>query len=166
VDHEATPHLAWDFESTIADTFESLLDQPFSQANLAYVPTAANVELGDKGWLIDRLAEMKALDFRQVDIVDISALSKDQWLPRLEEANVVTFGGGCTPHLLDWLARSGLSEMQYLWGNACLRGDQRADNIRARADGVPNVYALDDQCALSVIDGKIEVVGEGEHLTL
>jgi len=26
------------------------------------------------------------------------------------------------------------------------------------------IYALDDQCALKIVDGKIEIVGEGEHL--
>ena len=28
------------------------------------------------------------------------------------------------------------------------------------------IYALDDQCALKIVDGKIEVVGEGECLIL
>lgn len=197
---------------SIAEALSGLLGQPFAQSNLAFVPTAANVEVGDKSWLINDLYNLKTLGFRQVDIVDISALTKDQWQPRIEDADVITFGGGCTPHLLDWAAKSGLAAMHSLWETRVYMGisagsivagreaipelsndvyqedtgaclgladlvflphlnsesfpKAREGNIRSKSSNVRNVYALDDHSALSVVDGKVEVVTEGDYLAL
>jgi dipeptidase E len=197
---------------SIAKALGNLLDKPFGQSNLVFVPTAANVEVGDKGWLIDDLVNLKNLGFREIDIVDISALTKEQWQPRIEQADMITFGGGCTPHLLDWLTESGLAENRSLWETRVYMGisagsivagreairelsndlyaedtsgclgladlvflphlnsesfpKAREDNIRAKASGVSNVYAIDDHSALSIIDGNVEVISEGDYLVL
>jgi dipeptidase E len=74
---------------------------------LAYIPTAANVESGDKGWMIKDLNNFKNAGL-DVDIVDISAVAKEVWLPRLEAAELLCFGGGNTFHLMHWIAQSGL----------------------------------------------------------
>lgn len=78
------------------------------ETTLAFIPTAANVEEGDKGWLIDDLARLKSMNYKTIDIVDISAVSKEIWLPRLEEADILFFGGGNTFHLMYWIKKSGL----------------------------------------------------------
>lgn len=65
----------------------------------------------DKLWLIDDLYNCKKQGFAKIDIVDISAIEKDLWLPRLEEADVLLFGGGNTFHLMYWLEKSGLSKL-------------------------------------------------------
>lgn len=96
---------------SISDALLGLAEKPFSELNLAYIPTAANVEQGDKGWVIDDLINCKKLGFKQIDIVDISALSKNFWLPRLEEADILLFGGGNTFHLMHWVEKSGLKEI-------------------------------------------------------
>ncbi|MFA6249944.1 MAG: peptidase E [Candidatus Shapirobacteria bacterium] len=88
-----------------------LVGKPFKQAGLVFIPTASNVEEGDKGWLIDDLVNLKQLDFASVDIVDISALPKEIWLPRIKEADVLVFSGGNTFHLMSWLRKSGLDIM-------------------------------------------------------
>lgn len=75
---------------------------------IAFIPTAGNIEEGDKGWLIDNFYECKNLG--EVDIVDISALKKEEWLPRLQWADIIFFGGGNTVYLMDWIKRSGLIE--------------------------------------------------------
>jgi len=75
---------------------------------IAFIPTAANVEEGDKGWLIDDLVNCKKLG--EVDIVDISALEKNVWLLRLKRANVIFVGGGDTAYLMKCIRESGLSE--------------------------------------------------------
>ena len=74
----------------------------------AFIPTAANVEEGDKSWLIKDYAEFQKLG--EIDIVDISALDKATWLPRLKKANVLVFGGGNAAHLMRWIVKSGLKE--------------------------------------------------------
>lgn len=96
---------------SIAKALADLIDKPFAKTNLAFIPTAANVEEGDKLWLIDDLANCKKLGFKTIDIVDISAISKELWEPRLNEADVLMFGGGNTFHLIYWIRKSGLEEL-------------------------------------------------------
>jgi len=95
----------------IANTLHDMIGKVFSEATLAFIPTAANVEKGDKGWLIKDLVKCKDLGFKEVDIVDISALSQDEWLPRLEIVDVIMFGGGNTSYLMHWLKKSGLNKI-------------------------------------------------------
>jgi dipeptidase E len=95
---------------TIINGLQKLLGKPIKNTKLAYIPTAANVEEGDKSWLIKDLNNCIKAGF-EVDIVDISAVSKDIWLPRLKTAKVLLFGGGKTMHLMYWLNKSGLTEI-------------------------------------------------------
>lgn len=76
------------------------------ELRFAYIPTAANLEAGDKHWLITNLVELQHLG--SVDIVDIAALPFDRSLPRLEQANVLVFGGGNPFYLMRWIRQSGL----------------------------------------------------------
>lgn len=95
---------------TIINALVELLGEPTKGVKLAFVPTAANVEEGDKHWLIDDYTNCRKAGF-EVDIVDISAMSKEYWMPRLEQAKVLFFGGGKTVHLMHWLKKSGLVDL-------------------------------------------------------
>lgn len=95
---------------SIVDALEKLLDRPAKGVKLAFIPTAANIEEGDKSWLIEDMNNCVKAGF-EVDIVDISALSKSLWLPRLEAAEVLFFGGGNTFHLMYWMKESGLTQV-------------------------------------------------------
>ena len=93
---------------------KALLDltgRSLDQLNLAFIPTAADVGKGDKGWLIDDLSNCKNLGFASIDIVDISAIPKGIWEEKLKNADILLFGGGNTFHLMYWLNKSGLAEM-------------------------------------------------------
>lgn len=92
---------------TIVQALENLLGKPSQGVRLAFIPTAANVEEGDKSWMITDLVNYVKAGI-EVDIVDISALPKNNWLPRLEQAQVLFFGGGNTFHLMHWVKKSGL----------------------------------------------------------
>lgn len=95
---------------SLSDALLELTGKPFSELNVAFIPTAANVEKGDKFWVIDDLVSLKNLGFKQIDIVDISALPKDVWLPRLEESDVIYVEGENNFHLMRWIEKSGLGE--------------------------------------------------------
>jgi dipeptidase E len=79
--------------------------------SLVLVPTASNVQEGDKGWLIDDLLNLKKQNFGSIDIVDVSAIDRKLWFARMEEADVLYFGGGNRYHLVEWMTRSGLTEV-------------------------------------------------------
>lgn len=81
------------------------------EIKIAFIPTAANtvgIEKEDKEWLIKNYVECLRLGF--TDIVDISALDKEVWLPRLKAANVIFMGGGDSIHLMNWINKSGLKD--------------------------------------------------------
>lgn len=85
---------------------KALLKLIDGDVKIAFIPTGANPEEGDKDWLIDNLKECS--DLGEVDIVDISAMKKEKWLPRLKWANVIFVGGGNTVYLMGWIEKSGL----------------------------------------------------------
>lgn len=86
----------------------SIVKELVADIRIAFIPTAANVEEGGKDWLIKNFVECQELG--PVDIVDISALTKEQWLPRLKAATVIVVGGGNTLHLMSHITSSGLTE--------------------------------------------------------
>ncbi|MDO8487367.1 MAG: peptidase E [Candidatus Curtissbacteria bacterium] len=95
---------------TIKNALADLIGKPFSETSLAFIPTAADVEDHDKSWLVNDLNNCKNLGLKLLDIVDISALSKEQWEPRLQSADILFFGGGNTFHLMYWINKSGLAK--------------------------------------------------------
>ncbi len=73
---------------------------------IGFVPTAANVEAGNKDWFITQLTNLQEHGFTYIDIVDISAPGVD-WETRLREVDVVFVSGGNTFHLLDYVRKTG-----------------------------------------------------------
>ncbi len=96
---------------TIVNALADLLRKPFEKSSIAFIPTASNVEVGEKHWLKNDLDNCRKSGFEIVDIVDISALSQDQWQPRLDSADVLLFGGGNTRHLSFWIEKSGFIKL-------------------------------------------------------
>lgn len=95
---------------TISDALLQLLGKPFVESRLAFIPTAANVEEGDKTWVEDDIQNFKDLGFK-VDVVDIAAIIPEIWKPRLERAEVLVFGGGNNAYLASCLSNLGLKEL-------------------------------------------------------
>lgn len=186
---------------------------------LVFIPTASNVEKGDKSWLIEDLVNIKRQNFKSIEIADISAIDKRLWLPRMQEADILFFEGGNTYHLIEWVNKSGLREIlsellktkiyvgvsagsmitnkdlalklsQIIYGedldkkenmlglnlvdfyflphlNSKWFPKMREDNIRRATKGMrEKVYALDDNCALKVVNGRVEIISEGKYLIL
>ncbi len=202
---------------SIAKALFDLVGKKPEETSLVFIPTAANMEKGDKDWLINDLINLKKQNFKSIDIVDISAMDKKDWLPRMEEADVLFFGGGNTYHLMEWMNKSGLTgvlpellktkiyaglsagsmitnkdlllkisqivydedldkdyEMKGLnyvdfyflpHLNSVYFQKLREESIRQACEGMSEkIYALDDESALKVIDGNIEVISEGKYL--
>lgn len=188
---------------------QALREMVNGEIRIAFIPTAANVEGEPKDWLIRNFVECERLG--PVDIVDISAIERELWLPRIEAASVIVVGGGDTVHLIEWMRRSGfanelprLLETRVYVGisagsiatnpklatksDVLYYGVERplADGlglvdfyvvphlnspdfpkareplIRNLATKVPGpLYAIDDACAIRVVDAAARAIGEG-----
>ena len=202
---------------SIAKALFNLVGKKPEDASLVFVPTASNVEKGDKDWLINDLINLKNLNLKQIDIADISAVGKEIWLPKMQEADILFFEGGNTYHLMRWINKSGLANelpellktkvyigvsagsmvvgkdmllktSQILYEEDLLEKENMAglgyvsfyilphlnspyfnlrveENIKEAVKDInEKIYVLDDQSALKVVDGKVEVVSEGKYL--
>lgn len=96
---------------SIADALFSLIGKKPEDTTLVFIPTAANVETGDKNWLISDLLNLKKLNFKSIEITDISAVDEKIWRQSFEGADVLFFEGGNTYHLMECLNKSGLTKM-------------------------------------------------------
>lgn len=96
---------------SIAKALFDLVGRKPEETSLVFIPTASNVEKGDKDWLIDDLVNLKNQNFKQIEIVDISTVPKEVWKPKLEEADILFFEGGNTFYLMEWINKSGLKEL-------------------------------------------------------
>ncbi|MFZ2193429.1 MAG: Type 1 glutamine amidotransferase-like domain-containing protein [Candidatus Moraniibacteriota bacterium] len=97
--------------NSIADALFSLTAKKPEDTTVVFIPTASNVEIGDKDWFINDLLNLKKLNFKSIEITDISAVDEKIWKPSIECADVLYFEGGNTYHLMDWLNKSGLTKM-------------------------------------------------------
>lgn len=96
---------------SIADALFSLTLKKPEDTTVVFIPTASNVETGNKDWLINDLFNLKKLNFKSIEITDISAVDEKIWKPSIERADVLYFEGGNTYHLMRWLNKSGLTKI-------------------------------------------------------
>jgi dipeptidase E len=96
---------------SIAKALLDLAGLPAEKIRVAFIPTAANVEEGDKSWIINDYVNLTKQTYGCVDIVDISAIPQKVWLPRLTAANALILGGGNTFWLMHWIRKSGLDKI-------------------------------------------------------
>jgi dipeptidase E len=94
---------------TLIRALLDLANKPASKLKIAFIPTAMNTEPGDKSWAIAQMVRLQEMGVGQIDIVDVSAVPKKVWLPRLEESNVIFVNGGNTTHLMTCFNDSGLT---------------------------------------------------------
>src|SRR3989338_7488859 len=96
---------------SIANALFELIGKKPEETSLVFIPTASNVEMGDKEWFINDLINLKKQNFKSIDIADISAVEERIWKPKLEQADVLFFEGGNTYHLMEWINKSGLAKV-------------------------------------------------------
>lgn len=95
---------------SINTALEDLARERLQHKNIAFIPTASTLGAGDKRWFIRDLVNVRRLGFKEIDIVEISGIPEQVWLPRLKHADILLFSGGNTSHLMYWLKKSGLEK--------------------------------------------------------
>lgn len=201
---------------SIAKAILDLTGVPAGEVRAVFIPTAANVEAGDKEWLITDLNNFLKQGYATVDIIDIAAVQQSVWQPRLEAANLICFGGGNEQFLAKVMNESGFRDiaeellkdrvymgisagsmvagrflpkeiLNVVYPDDAFEGELEKPLGLANLNFIPHLnspwfphsrkeviesltnlssplYALDDESALEVVDGHIEVVTEGEYI--
>src|SRR5919199_547808 len=91
--------------NTIARSFLDMVGKPPAEIKLAFIPTAANVEEGNKAeWLFEQYETLKSLGIRWIDMIDFAAADVN-WRARLAECDVLFLTGGNTFYLLDQMRK-------------------------------------------------------------
>jgi len=205
--------------TSIANALFNLVGKKPENTKVVFIPTASNIEIGDKNWFINDLVNLQKLNFEEIDITDISAVEEKMWRLKFEKADILFFEGGNTYHLMEWINKSGLISIlpellktkvyvgvsagsmitskdltlttsQIVYGEDLNRTKKmeglnyvnfyflphlnseyfknlRKDFIKKTTEGMSDtIYAMDDQSALKIVDGKIDVVSEGEWFVI
>lgn len=96
--------------ASIEKALFELLDKPASETKVAFVPTAATLVADNKSWLIEDFQYFVKQGFQSIDIVDISAVPRENWLKRFESTDLICFGGGDEQYLARAMRESGVTE--------------------------------------------------------
>lgn len=97
-------------KSIVKALFELVGKAP-KNTSLVFIPTASNVEVGDKSWLIDDLNNLKKLKLKSIDIVDIATLDKKVIIEKFNQADILFFEGGNSYYLMEWINKTNLDKL-------------------------------------------------------
>lgn len=147
----------------IGETMQQMVGKPPSEVKVGMIPTAANVELNNKGWVVQQFLTLWRYGFYQIDIIDISADGVD-WQTRLSQVDVIYVSGGNTFHLLDQARKTGfdkwlktaLETKVYVGGSASTILMTPSIEVASLEPGDENLVGLTDLTGLNFVDFEVE----------
>jgi dipeptidase E len=203
--------------ASINDALVDLLGKPIAECSALCVPTAAYGHPLKPGvaWKFisgqEGRTPMCELGWKTLGVLELTALpsiGEEQWVPLVQQTDVLLVGGGDALYLSHWMRQSGLADLlpslpetvyvglsagsmamtprigeDFVFWRPAAGGDKALgivdfsifphvdhvdlpDNSMAGAEkwaaGIPGpAYAIDDETAIKVTDGAVEVVSEG-----
>ena len=204
--------------TSIHHALVELLGKPIAESSALCIPTAAYGHPLTPGvaWRFisgrEERTPMCELGWKSLGVLELTALpsiGEDQWVPLVQQTDVLLVGGGDALYLCHWMRQSGLADLlpslgETVWaglsaGSMVMTPHIGADFVgwkpptggdtalgivdfsicphlvdhedlpgnsmavaESWAAGLPNpAYAIDDQTAIKVSDGTVEVVSEG-----
>jgi dipeptidase E len=200
--------------TSIHDALVDLLGKPIAESSALCIPTGTYPMGGPGGvwrFITGRATTpMCELGWKSLGVLELAALpsiDEEQWVPLVQETDVLLVAGGDATYLCYWMRQSGLADLlpslRAVWvGLSCgsmvmtpsvgedfvrwkppaggdrtlglvdfsifphLDHENMPDNSMANAEkwaaGMPQpAYLIDDQTAIKVTDGAVEVVSEG-----
>jgi len=200
--------------TSIHDALVDLLGKPVAESSALCIPTAT-YPMGGPGsawrFITGRATTpMCELGWKSLGVLELTALPSidaEQWVPLVQETDVLLVNGGDALYLCYWMRQSGLADLlpslRAVWvglsggsmvmtprigedfvgwkapsGSDSTLGvvdfsifphvdhEDMPDNSMANAEKwaaglLVSAYAIDDQTAIKVTDGAVEVVSEG-----
>jgi dipeptidase E len=89
-----------------------------------------------------------------LELTALPSIDKERWVPWVREADVLLVDGGDATYLCHWMRETGLADL--------LPGNTIAEAQRWAAEIAGPAYAIDDQTAIKVTDGTVEIVSAGQ----
>jgi dipeptidase E len=202
--------------TSIHDALVDLLGKPIAESNALCIPTATHaLGLPEQAWKFisgqEPRTPMCELGWKTLGVLELTALpsiDEEQWVPLVQQTDVLLVNGGDPLYLSYWMRQSGLADLlptlrdvvyvglsagsmvmapnigeEFVRWKPPTGGDEALavvgfsmfphldhedlpENTMAHAEKwaagmqVP-AYAIDDQTAIKVTDGTVEVVSEG-----
>lgn len=150
-----------------------MIGKDLTDVKLAFIPTAANAEAGNKDWFIAQLTNLQAHGYNWIDIVDPSAPELD-WKARLAGVDVIFVSGGNTFYLLDqwrktgfgnWLAKN-LDNKVYVGVSAGTIIATPNITVSTIEPADKNISQLKDLTGMGWVDFEIEPHCEAERFAV
>ncbi len=202
--------------TSIHNALIDLLGKPIAESSALCIPTANHGQLGGAphAWRFisgqEPRCPMCGLGWKSLGVLELTALpsiKEENWVPMVQETDVLLVNGGDTLYLSYWMQQSGFADLvpslravyvglsagslvmtpsigaDFVRWTPPTGGDETLglvdfsifphldhpdlpENTMADAEkwaaGMPRpAYAIDDQTAIKVVDGAVEVVSEG-----
>ena len=147
---------------SLAQAMQELVGKLPSETRIGFVPTAANVEEGNKDWVVGQFIKLWRYGYSNIDIIDPSADGVD-WQSRLDQVDVIYVSGGNTFHLLEQTRKTGFDkwleankdQKVYVGGSASSILMTPNIGIAGVEPGDPNLNSLTDLTGLGWVDFEI-----------
>jgi len=147
---------------TIANALAELVGKSPSETKVGFIPTAMNVEPGNKDWFLSQFDSLCKFGYNNIDIIEITAADVD-WKARLSEVDVIFVSGGNTFHLLKCIRETGfdvwfkqnLDKFVYIGSSAGAIICTPTIAIAAVEPGDINVHNLKDLSAMNLVDFEV-----------
>ncbi len=145
----------------IANALIGLVGKCAEEVKIGFIPTAANVEEGNKDWFISQITNLYRFGFKWIDIVEIVDPIAD-WKDRLSRVDVTILSGGNTFYLLDTLRQKEFAS--WFSNNPKVYVGISAGSIVAgpSVDAAtippadPNITGITDLTGMKLVDFEVE----------
>lgn len=149
---------------TLSSSLCELIGRHPKDIKIGVIPTAANVEEGDKEWFVNEtFTSLRNFGYGLIDYADIAANGLD-WKARLETMDAILVSGGNTFYLLDQMRKSGfdkwlpgvLNQKVYIGISAGSIVTGSSIDVATIEPADPNIPNISDLTGLNLVDFLVE----------
>jgi dipeptidase E len=161
--------------ASIHNALVDLLGKPIADSNALCIPTAqyGHAQVSPEGaWRFisgQSPLPMCDLGWKSLGVLELTALpsiDEERWVSWVRETDVLLVSGGDALYLCHWMRQSGLADLlpslrETVWVGLSAGSMVMTPRIGADFVGWKPPTAIDDETAIRVTDGTVDVVSEG-----